>query len=181
MRTLTASCSLLLAAFLLTNCNKGADTAKQDDKTLINTDFDGFQGWVNNGSGSLTNKYAHSGRYSITVGGGKEYGLTFGAPLGQLMAAKPRKVHVQGWVRVEEANTPVQLVVQVTKPGTDEKVFWKGLPLSAGTKVGQWTELKSDITLPDNVAFDQLLGVYMWGNNAGKPVYLDDLRIVSAD
>ncbi|TGE15652.1 hypothetical protein [Hymenobacter elongatus] len=182
MRTLTASCTLLLAAFLLTNCDKGADSASEkDDKTLVNTDFDGLQGWVNNSTGTLSNKYAHSGKYSLTVGGGKEYGLTFSAPLGQLMATKPRKMNVQGWVRTEEANTAVQLVIQVTKPGTDEKVFWKGLPLFGGTKPGQWTELKTDIILPDNIGFDQVLGVYLWGNNAGKPVYLDDLRITSVE
>ncbi|PJJ48481.1 hypothetical protein [Hymenobacter chitinivorans] len=179
MRTLTASLALLLTGLTLTNC--GSDKKADDGKTLINTSFDEFQGWIDNSSGTLSNKVAHSGRYSITVGGGKEYGLTFKSPLGQMIAAKPRKLALEGWVRTEEANTPAQLVVQVTKPGTDEKVFWKGISLAEGTKPGEWTELNMNLDLPDNVASDQVLGVYLWGNNAGKPVYLDDLRITNAD
>ncbi|TGE20598.1 hypothetical protein E5K00_21630 [Hymenobacter aquaticus] len=182
MRTLTASCSLLLTALLLTSCNKDGDGASgKDDKTLVKTDFDGLQGWVDNTAGSLTKKFAHSGRYSLTVGGGKEYGTTFTAPLGELMATKPRKVSVEAWVRTEEENTPTQLVIQVTKPGSGEHVFWKGLPLAGKAKPGEWSEMKAEVELPENISFDQVLKVYAWGNNAGKPVYLDDLQIMTVE
>ncbi|UOQ54280.1 hypothetical protein [Hymenobacter cellulosivorans] len=179
MRTLTASFALLLTGLLLTNC--GGDKKTDDGKTLVNNSFDEFQGWIDNSGGSLSNKAAHSGRYSLTIGGGREYGLTFKSPLGQLIAAKPRKLAIEGWVRTEEPNSPAQLVVEVTRPGTDEKVFWKGVSLGEGSKPGQWTEIKKELALPDNVASDQVLGVYLWGNSAAKPVYLDDLRITNAD
>ncbi|MCB2380012.1 hypothetical protein LGH70_20630 [Hymenobacter sp. BT635] len=181
MRTLTASSLLLLGGLMMASCGGSDKSAEADEKTLINTNFDNFQGWVNNYSGGLSDKAAHSGRYSITVGGGKEYGIAFSSPLGQLIAAKPRKLHLEAWVRIDEPNTPVQLVVQITKPVGDEKVFWKGLALAEGSKPGQWTELKTDLILPENVSSDQILGVYMWANGAGKPVYLDDLRITNAE
>ncbi|GAA4017033.1 hypothetical protein GCM10022408_33230 [Hymenobacter fastidiosus] len=181
MRILSSSLSFLFVGVLLVGCG-GSDTAVKDDKTLVDTNFDNLVGWVDNASGSLSKKFAHSGKYSLTVGGGTEYGgAAFHSPLGQITATKPRKLTLHGWVRTDEPNTPAQLVVQVTKPGTDEKVFWKGLPLSAGSKPGEWTELKADLVLPENVANDQILGVYLWGNSAGKPIFLDDLTIVSAE
>lgn len=181
MRTLTASCSLLLAGLLLAGCGNSDKVSEVDPKMMIDTNFDDLQGWVNNATGSLNNKVAHSGRNSITVGAGKEYSLTFTSPLGQLIAAKPRKLHLEAWVRTEEANTPAQLVVQVAKADSDEKLFWKGIPLAEGSKIGQWTEVKADLALPDGISSDNVLSVYMWGNNSGKTVYLDDLRLTNAE
>ncbi|WP_084444919.1 carbohydrate binding domain-containing protein [Hymenobacter roseosalivarius] len=163
------------------NGSGSGQTASANDKTLVNTDFDEFRGWVSNADSSLSNRQAHSGRYSLTVGGGREYGMTFKYPLGELAAVKPRTLHVQAWVRVEETTTPAQLVVEVTKPVTSERVFWRGVHLFGGSKPGKWTKLETDLVMPDNIAFDQILGVYMWGNGAQKPVYLDDLRITSGD
>jgi hypothetical protein len=181
MRTLTSSLSLVLAGVLLASCG-GSNNGAKDDKTLVDTNFDNLVGWVDNSSGSLNKKFAHSGHYSLTVGGGIEYaGAAFHSTLGQITATKPRKLDLHAWVRTEEPGTRAQLVVQITKPVGDEKVFWKGLPLSAGSKAGEWTELKTTLVMPDNVANDQILGVYMWAGGAQKPVYLDDLKITNAE
>jgi hypothetical protein len=179
MRTLTSSLCLLGVGLLLAEC--GSNKSATNDKALVDTNFDNLVGWVDNSGGSLSKKFAHSGHYSLTVGGGAEYGAAFRAPLGTVTATKPRKLKLHAWVRTEEPNTPSQLVVQITTPVKDEKVFWKGLQLSVGSKAGEWSELEAELALPDNVTNDQILGVYMWGNNAPKPVYLDDLSIVNAE
>jgi hypothetical protein len=183
MRLITALLTLLLPSALMFGCS-GANSdrsASANDKTLVSTDFDEFRGWVSNADSSLSNKQAYSGRYSLTIGAGREYGMTFKYPLGELAAVKPRTLNVQAWVRTEETTTPAQLVIEVVKPGTNERVFWKGIHLFGGSKPGKWTKLNTDLVMPDNVAFDHILGVYMWGNGAQKPVYLDDLKITSAD
>jgi hypothetical protein len=183
MRLSIAFVTLLLAGTLLSGCNGSSphQTASANDKTLVSTDFDEFRGWISNADSSLSNRQAYSGRYSLTIGGGREYGLTFKYPLGELAAVKPRTLHVQAWVRVEETTTPAQLVVEVVKPVTNERVFWKGIHLFGGSKPGKWTKLDTDLVMPDNIAFDHILGVYLWGNGAQKPVYLDDLKITSGD
>lgn len=183
MRILTASLFGILSSLMLLNCSgpSSGSGVPANDKRLIDTNFDEFRGWVDNSGGSLSNVQAHSGRYSLTVGGSREYGLTFQYPLGELTASKPRKLHVRAWVRAEETTTPAQLVVEIAKPGTGERIFWRGINLFGGTKPGKWTKLETDLIMPDAIAFDQLLTVYMWANGAEKAIYLDDLQITSAD
>lgn len=183
MRLIITLLTLLLPGMLLFGCGGSSldHTASANNKMLVGTDFDEFRGWVSNADSSLSNQQAHSGRYSLTVGAGREYGMTFKYPLGELSATKPRTLHVQAWVRTEETTTPAQLVIEVVKPVTNERVFWRGIHLFGGSKPGKWTKLNTDLVMPDNIAFDHILGVYMWGNGAQKPVYLDDLQITSGD
>jgi hypothetical protein len=180
MRTLSTSFSLLLAGLVLASCGGSKDNTVSD-KALVDTNFDNLVGWVDNTNGTLTKKFAHSGHYSLTVGGGPEYAVTYRTLLGQVITTKPRKLQVSAWVRTEEANTPAQLVVQINKPGVEAYVFWKGIPLSTDTKPGEWKEVKTELVMPAEVASDQSLSVYLWGNGAGKPVYLDDLQITNAE
>lgn len=174
---------LLSSSLLVSACgdSESDQAASANDQTLMHTDFDELRGWMSTTDSSLSNRQAHSGRYSLIIGAGREYGLTFKYPFGELTATKPRTLRVQAWVRTEETTTPAQLIVEVTKPVTNERIFWQGIHLFGGSKPGKWTKLKTDLVMPNNIASDQILGVYMWGNGAQKPVYLDDLRIINVD
>lgn len=182
MRTLASSFPLLLTGLLFLGCDgTNSGQAESNDKMLIYNNFDELRGWIDNTAGSLTKQQAHSGRYSLTVGGGPEYSLTFRHPFGDLTASKPRKLRLQAWVRIEAAATPAQLVVEVTKPGSQEQVFRRAINLVEHGEPGKWTELKADLIMPETIAYDQVLVVYLWANTAVKAVYMDDLRIATTD
>ena len=168
--------SLLLASsLLLSGCNANSDAA--DDQVMITTGFDELLGWVDNGVGSLTKEQAYNGRYSWSVGGGREYSLTFVYPLGELTTSKPRKLRIQAWVKTDQVTTPVRLVIEVGKPNSQERTFWKPLPVFAVAEPNKWLETEAEVELPADITSDQTLHVYLWANSAATPVYLDNLRI----
>lgn len=183
MRLIVTPIFLLLGSLLVSGCGDGGShqVASANDKVVLDTSFDEFRGWVDNSVGSLTQKQAYSGRYSLTVGGGREYSLTFKYPLGELTASKPRKLLIEAWVKTEQIATPARLVIEVGKPNTRDLTFWKPLPVFAVSEPNKWMKTETEMEMPADVVFDQTLHVYLWANGAATPVYLDNLRITNVD
>jgi hypothetical protein len=167
---------LLLAGSLLLGACNNSDVA-DDDQVMINTGFDELIGWVDNGVGSLTKEDAYNGRYSWSVGAGREYSLTFVYPLGELTTSKPRKLRIQAWVKTDQVTTLARMVIEVGNPNSTERTFWKPLPVFAVNEPNKWVKSETEVELPADITSNQTLHVYLWANNAATPVYLDNLRI----
>lgn len=164
----------LLAA--LAACS--SETTKEDPNYLLGNDFDNLESWLP-ATPSLTRDVAHSGKYSVKVDGDNEYALGFNNQLGKISSSRLKKIKLQGWAYMVSNRSAARLQLQIVDPATNKEIFSDGINLADQVKgYRNWTKISKEITLPDNVASNQTLKVYLWRGAAGDTAYLDDLQVV---
>ncbi|MBJ6107447.1 carbohydrate binding domain-containing protein [Hymenobacter sp. BT523] len=170
--------SICLALGLLAAAS-GCASPSTPENQLLGNDFESLDGWGTE-SPSLTREKAHSGQYSIKIQKGIEYSLTYKNLLAKLSPEKITKIRVSGYVYITKP-TDAKLAVQLMKTAADGTEFNEGINLGeAVKKVGEWTKVEKEFTLPADAAPSNQLRVYMWGAGNDDTVYLDDLQVTKA-
>ena len=176
LRFRTLVLPLAACGVLLTAC--GDDKPATDDPNLITfNDFESVLGWQPYPD-AVTREHAHSGKYAITVGPGKEFTLGYALLIGKALARKPHKIRIEGWGYMTDGKATARLGLQVLDPATGKETFGDGVDFASVIKVPKkWVEISKDVTLPDNVTSAQELRVFIWRANAESPAYFDDMRV----
>lgn len=164
----------------LASCSD-SKTEALPENLISHNDFESLEGWAP-ANASLTTAKAHSGRYSVKVDSGVEYGMSYTSPLSKASPTRLQKLEVSAWVLLTGKECNANLVVEVKNPADDaQKIFWESLEVGKEVKsVNKWTEVKKTFTLPATVEAAHELRVYLWRAGATQPVFLDDIAISRA-
>lgn len=152
-------------------------------KNLISqNDFESLEGWMPLNP-SVTTEKAHSGRYSLRVGGNVDYSMTYTNALSNVSPTRLQKLDVSGWVMLPAKGSTAKLVVEIRNPAdATQGIFWETIDLPEQVKeLNKWTEVKKTFTLPANLEPTYELRVYLWRGAAGIPAFLDDLVIARGE
>ncbi|WP_210514273.1 carbohydrate binding domain-containing protein [Hymenobacter terricola] len=173
----------LVLALSLAACNDEVPKTQKLAGQLTFNDFETVDGWA---SGtpipSLTSEKAHSGTFAVKVAPGIDYSLGYNNLLGKVGGNKLRKLRVQAWVFVPNAQSSAVLVTQLRDEAAQKDLMWEGLSLSKEAKeVNRWVKVEKVVTLPETATYNNRLLVYLWRNNSSQPAYLDDLQLSWAD
>ncbi|AMR27909.1 hypothetical protein A0257_12975 [Hymenobacter psoromatis] len=161
-----------------------ATSCKQDSTTdgtstlLAFNDYEAVVGWVPNPSPSVTSERAHSGHYCVKVGPQDEFGMGYAMVLEKIIDHRPRKLRVEAWGFMTDANATAKIGFQLFNAAQDKVLFSDGIEYADAIKTpGKWVKISKDITLPADVAGNQQIRVFLWRSVAGSPAYVDDLKI----
>ena len=172
--------ALPLAALALPGC--GSDKPATDDPNFIAfNDYESVVGWQPD-LNAVTREQAHSGKYSVMVGPGKDFALGYSLPIGKAAARRPHTLKIKGWAFMTDAKSTARLGLLVREPGTNKEIYGDGIDLKDAVKdPKKWVEISKDVTLPATINSNQELCVFLWRSNAETPAYLDDLSITLVD
>lgn len=158
---------------LLTACSASAD----ERCTLLNSNFEQFEGWISPLPAFLTTEHVHSGRYACFIGQGAEYGPVYGTTL-DACPFLPHKLRLSGWVYLPSGHVSTVLVVAINCHGRRPDI-WEGLVLDeVVTRYQVWVPVQKHISLPDDLLPTDEIKLSIWHNypNA-EAAFLDDLKI----
>ncbi|MDO7850773.1 hypothetical protein [Hymenobacter convexus] len=175
-RAFWAACVLALGG-----CQSAtAPDATANAKQLMHNDFEASVGWGGIAEGSLTDKKAHGGHWSVQAGPDATYGFTFERVLGRLADPVPHKLRLQGWALRANPGSTARLVVQVNASPTDTaKVFYGSLPMAEAVReFDKWTAVSYSFSLPAKAAAGNDIKIYLWRDQATAPTYLDDVELL---
>jgi hypothetical protein len=148
---------------------------------VTRNNFESVQGWGGANEPSVTTNKAHSGKTSIWVNPQVEFSYTYIRLLSQMTAGdKPKKLTVEGWAWVPDANAKASVMLDIKhSPANGSTVFYGGMDLVDAVEGGfsAWKKVKHTFSLPDSVAFNNSVKVYMWRGTSQAPVYFDDMAI----
>ncbi len=163
---------------LLTACHASFDNPSATDlaNRIIVNDFEAVSGWVHPDVPSLSIEQAHSGRWSVRVGPGQEYGYGCRLPLAQASAARPSKLRLRAWFFRSAPELSGGIAVKITKGDTDEKLQFETLG-AADVPVGAWTARELTFPLDARVTGADHLEVFAWGPGLTGPLYVDDVEL----
>lgn len=144
---------------------------------LLNSDFEQFDGWGTARPSDLNEAQAHSGRYSLQLPAGAEYGNAYRTRFDRC----PRPLHylyLSAWVYVPGQHTgSTQLVMEIDCHGRQPNV-WQTFAIDEVVKrYHKWEPVYKRFRLPDGLAATDDLKLYVWHREAGDNIWLDDLRL----
>lgn len=169
--------SVLAATTLLVGCAEDKPASTVEGQVIAANDFESLDGWIP-ATPTLTREVAHSGKYSVTVGGGNEFGLGYSTILGQVASQKPHKLKLEAWAYLTNINSDATLGLQVADPATGQALFNEGIRLRDQVKKErEWTLVSKEITLPDNITYTNQLKVFPWRGPTADAAYLDDVKV----
>ena len=175
--------SILTAAACagLVSCSD-SKTEVLPENVIAHNDLESAEGWAP-ANPSLTTAKAHSGRYSMRVDNGTEYGVGYGALLAKVSPTRLKKLELSAWVLLTGKETEAKLVIEVKNPADDsQKVFWDAIILGDEVKeLNKWTEVKKTFTMPENIAPTHELRFYLWRGGSSQPVFVDDVTLTRAE
>jgi hypothetical protein len=169
---------LFIVAGVLAGC--GSNNSVHDPHIAINSDFENISGWIPDSQAiTVTGERAHSGQYSLKVGNGNEYSLTFDKPLRQVFNTRPTKIKISAWALLSSPEANATLVTSIQNPGTPgaKPLLWAAIELAPAVKAsGKWVRVSKLVELPAEADRNSRLKIYLWSTN-NIPVYIDDLVV----
>ena len=171
---------LLYALLALSLAACGEKPKATPANLLASNDFESVDGWLGGvNPTSLTKDKAHSGRYSVKVSPESEYSLGYDNPFGKLSASKLKKIKLRAWVNLPNGKSEAILVAAVPNSTAGAKpLLWEGVKLRDKVKsYNKWVEVEKEITLPDNITYNDKINAYLWSAGSSDPVYMDDMSI----
>lgn len=168
-----------LLALSLSACSDKSES-DADAGLLTSNDFEHLNGWIGDSpsSATLTTEKAHSGKYSVVVKPGADYGLGYGNVLSKMSATRPGKITISAWVMVPSNQALAQLVTEIKDPTTNKLYLWNGVDLvKEAKKFNVWQKVERTITVPAEATATSRIQIYPWRGNSGQPVYVDDIEV----
>lgn len=164
-------------ALFLASCADDAAEAPADQISF--NDFEAVEGWSAGAPvPSITKERAHSGSFAVRVGSGVDFSLGYNNLLGKISSTRLKKVKIQAWVFVPNAQATAVLVTQIHSVEQNKDLLWDGLDVTKEAKViNKWVQIEKEVTLPETATYTNQLLVYLWRSTSPQPTYLDDLRI----
>ena len=131
---------------------------------------------------TLTTEKAHSGKYSVLVKPGVDYGLGYGGTLGKLSTTRPAKITVSAWVFLPSNQAASQLVTEIKDPATNKVQLWEGIDLPKTVKkFNEWQKVEKTITIPVDATASSRIMIYPWRGNSSQTVYVDDVEVTAVN
>lgn len=166
----------LLSLGAIAGCDNTSSEAAEGSSLAFN-DYEAVVGWMPNPE-SVTRERAHSGRYAVKVGPENEYGMGYSSVLEKIIDHRPRKLRVEAWGFMTDANSTAKVGFQLFNAAQDKVLFNDGIEYAEAVKTpGRWVKISKDMTLPSDVAGNQQIRVFLWRSGASSPAFIDDLRI----
>lgn len=165
----------------LSGCSS-TETTELPKNLVSHNDFESVEGWMP-APPSLTTEKAHSGRFSLRVGGNTDYSLTYTNSLSNVSPTRLQKLDVSGWAMLPAKGSTAKLVVEIKNPAdATQGVFWETIDLPEQVKeLNKWTEVKKSFTMPATLEPTYELRVYLWRGASPTPAFLDDLIITRGE
>lgn len=173
------TCAAALLALSLSACSDGSSPSSSE-KLLAANDFEQLAGWIgdNPAGATLTTDKAHSGKYSVVVKPGSDYGLGYGNVLSKLSGTRPAKIAVSAWVLVPNKDAGAVLVTEIKDPATNKTLLWAGLDCGKQVKkFNEWQKVEKTIDIPAEATAASRIQIYPWRGGGGQPVYVDDVEV----
>lgn len=170
---------LLLGVALLGACsvdNKTADSAAGATVVAFN-DFESGGGWLPDPT-LVAKGQAHSGQYAMLVNKDHEFSLTFMSTLGTLSPRKFKKIRLDAWAYMPTAAATGNLGIQIMDASNQKQVYGDGISFRTAIQdYGKWVPISKEFTLPDNIAANQHLRMFLWRADAQTEVLVDDVKL----
>ncbi|MBW6492889.1 MAG: hypothetical protein K0B15_17025 [Lentimicrobium sp.] len=176
--------AMLLYACFNTSQPPAAEATDQtsqfnENQMVIETDMENVATlpsyWINQAVVVKMDKTpAHSGNYAAKLDATEKYSLTFRENFANINAKLPKRVVVNGWYYFAEPNDKAGMVMEINENGSN--YIWKAFNFSDVDKtINQWNEFTAYFAIDKPITPDHQIKVF--GNGAGKLLYLDDIRI----
>jgi hypothetical protein len=130
------------------------------------------------GSESIKNCTAHSGKMACDLSDGKEYGISIIKSIKDISDLALNKISLSVWYYPLEENANTVLTVSVVN-SNKETVFWEGKSTDTSPfPKNTWTKLNASFFLPtDKIGVEDKIHVNIWNKGKNK-IIADDLEIV---
>jgi hypothetical protein len=160
----------LLLIFFAVGCY---DNNQSVDKGYYFENFDNLNAWTSNQQ--VTKVQGHSGQYSTFTDSLHQYSQTFALNLSDIKAKKFKKIDITAWIFRPSIETKASVVASIDGEGM--KSLYSSIDLTdAVPDAGKWTKTFFSVNLPDVIADNAKLKVYLWAPSFQKS-YMDDVEI----
>lgn len=171
--------TLLLSLMLLGACSSDKKEVKTTDGATVVTfnDFEAGGGWFPDPT-LLAKGNAHSGQYAMVVNKDHEFSLTFNSPLGLLSPRKFKKLRLEAWAYMPNAGATGNLGIQIMDASDQKQLYGDGISFRTAIKeYGKWVPISKEFVLPDTIAANQHLRMFLWRADAQSEVLVDDVKL----
>ncbi|MBJ6144258.1 hypothetical protein [Hymenobacter sp. BT559] len=171
--------TLLLGLALLGACSSNNKEVKTTDGATVVTfnDFEAGGGWLPDPT-LLAKGQAHSGQYAMIVNKDHEFSLTFNSTLGRLSPRKFKKLRLEAWAYMPDANATGNLGIQLMDASDQKQLYGDGISFRTTIKeYGEWVPISKEFVLPDTITANQHLRMFLWRADAQSDVLVDDVKL----
>jgi hypothetical protein len=151
------------------------------EKSKIKTDYYQFESkyvFQNNFENDTNNVWitdiAHSGNKVLVCDSSLKYPGLFQTNTSYIVNNKINTVLADMWVFYENENTLSEVVFDLKQNG--KTLLWKGLEISYIVKPGNWSNVKFEFSVPNNVTIEDQLKVFIINTNKTK-ILIDDFTL----
>lgn len=164
---------------MLASCNSGKKEASNGDSVKVfETNIENVDSLASLPNGvwknlkTVVEGVAHSGRFSSKIDSIEQFSMVFEDQLSNLDSKMPKKVNFSAFGSAVKPNTPVLIVLSVSS----DKVYKTASADSLFTTLNEWKPINAQFELPDNLAGDDILKVYVWNRQKGE-FLVDDIKV----
>lgn len=115
---------------------------------------------------------AHSGKFSSKIDSVNQFSLVFEDQLANIDKSLPKGINFSAYGCALQPNTPVLVVMSVN----NEKAYKAYSLDSLFTTTNEWKAMSAKFELPENLASDDVLKVYVWNKQKGE-FLVDDYKL----
>lgn len=117
---------------------------------------------------------AHSGNFASKLDATEKYSITFREYFSNINARLPKRVVVNGWYYLPEANKKSGMVMDINE--NNQTYIWKAYNFSDVSNVtGQWQEFTAYYTIDQPIKPEHQIKIFASG--FGEKLFIDDLKI----
>lgn len=161
---------LFVALLFITSCSN-------DEKVTFSCSIDQNYGWVQ-GYNSIYNGDGHSGNMCSKIDSINPFSFGFTYLIKNINKKSFTKATFSAWVKVENIQNGINLVVAITSDNGKKQLQWVGYRIAEFVKTpNQWTIVNGEIQIPENLPDDAQISFYAWSPK-GESGFIDDFEII---